>query len=131
MLYGTTHGGVVRLEYYDNPESMMTGSSKRTIPLRECTEVSSTIGSKVHPYAFQFTSQLGQSTYPLASSVKSNIQWSTYIYIYIYIYIIMEGVFVSFLSWLFLLFFSLFIIFYFLMHNLVNDYFYILYLLIV
>jgi len=60
MLYFTTHEGVVRLEYYDNPESMVTSTGKRIIPLRECTDLSSTIGNKIHPYAFQFTSQLGK-----------------------------------------------------------------------
>ena len=60
MLYGTTHEGVARLEYFDNPEAMVTSSGKRTIPLRDCTDITATIGSKVHPYAFHFTSQLGQ-----------------------------------------------------------------------
>ena len=61
MLYGTSHEGVVRLEYFDSQESSKTGAGKRTIPLRESKGIELATGDKLHPYVFQFTSQIGKN----------------------------------------------------------------------
>ena len=62
VLHGTTRAGVVRIEYYDNEGCEITGEGKRTIPLRDCSSLSEMVGSKVHPYVFQFKTPLGKCT---------------------------------------------------------------------
>lgn len=60
VLYGTTHEGVVRLEYYDSEECAKSEVGKRTIPLRESTAPASAVGNKINPYVFQLKTQIGQ-----------------------------------------------------------------------
>ncbi len=59
ILHGTSHEGVVRIEYFDSQESAMNGIGKRTIPLRDSRDFDTAPGNKLHPYVFQFTSQIG------------------------------------------------------------------------
>ena len=60
MLHCTTHEGVVRMEYFDSKEAARSGAGRRTIPLRDSSSMSTAAGDKLHPYVFQFTSQLGE-----------------------------------------------------------------------
>lgn len=60
VLHSTTIEGIVRLEYFDSDEYETTCIGKRTIPLRECSNLSPTTGTKTHPYVFQFTSHMGE-----------------------------------------------------------------------
>ena len=62
VLHSTTHEGVVRLEYYDSQDAARNGVGKRTIPLRDSTSLNVTSGDKLHPYVFQFTSQIGENS---------------------------------------------------------------------
>ena len=50
----------MRLEYFDSDEYEATCIGKRTISLRECSNISPTTGTKTHPYVFQFTSHMGE-----------------------------------------------------------------------
>ena len=59
ILHGTSHEGVVRVEYFDNNDCGVNGVGKRTIPLRDSSELTIGTGNKIHPYVFQFRSQIG------------------------------------------------------------------------
>ena len=60
VLHCTTIEGIVRLEYFDNESYEATAMGKRTIPLRQCRDISPTGGTKTHPYVFQFTTPMGE-----------------------------------------------------------------------
>ena len=62
MLHCTTIEGVVRLEYFDSESYEAMGMGKRTIPLRQCRDISPTGGTKRHPYVFQFSTHMGEAT---------------------------------------------------------------------
>ena len=60
VLHGTSHEGVVRLEYYDTEEAEIKGENKRVIVLRNCTGCIETFEfKKARPHAFQFSTQQG------------------------------------------------------------------------
>lgn len=63
ILHGTNHEGVVRIEYFDSEEYAQSDHNRRTIPLRDSSKVEQTMGNKVHPYIFQFNSQIGKNIY--------------------------------------------------------------------
>lgn len=60
VLFATTHEGVVRMEYYVDEVSEKSQIGKRTIPLRDSSKIQQGVGDKVHPYVFEFTTQLGE-----------------------------------------------------------------------
>ena len=61
MLYGTSHEGVVRIEYYVDENSERSQIGKRTIPLRDCSKIQQCVGDKIRPYLFEFTTHLGKT----------------------------------------------------------------------
>ena len=60
VLFGTTHEGVVRIEYYDNESNEVAQMGKRTIPLRDSIGLVQIPGNKAQPFMFEFTSQIGE-----------------------------------------------------------------------
>ena len=50
----------MRLEYYVDENSERSQIGKRTVPLRDAARIQQTVGDKVHPYVFEFTTQLGR-----------------------------------------------------------------------
>lgn len=68
VLHSTTIEGIVRLEYFDNESYEATAMGKRTIPLRQCRDLSPTNGTKTHPYVFQFTTPMGEPLLPTFSN---------------------------------------------------------------
>ena len=60
VLHATSHEGVVRLTYFDDEESELRGADVRTVNLRNCTGCCESSVYKTHPYAFQFTTAMGQ-----------------------------------------------------------------------
>ena len=62
VLHSTTIEGIVRLEYFDNESFEATVMGRRTIPLRQCRDLCPASGNKTHPYVFQFTTPMGEST---------------------------------------------------------------------
>jgi hypothetical protein len=63
VLHCTTIEGIVRLEYFDSETYEATAMGKRTIPLRQCKDISPTSGTKTHPYVFQFTTPMGHHVF--------------------------------------------------------------------
>lgn len=49
----------MRIEYYVDEVSEKSQIGKRTIPLRDSSKIQQGVGDKVHPYVFEFTTQLG------------------------------------------------------------------------
>ena len=62
MLHCTTIEGIVRLEYFDSESFEATAMGKRTIPLRQCRDLAPAGGSKTHPYVFQFSTPMGETS---------------------------------------------------------------------
>ena len=49
----------MRIEYYVDEISEKSQIGKRTIPLRDSSKITQGVGDKVHPYVFEFSTQLG------------------------------------------------------------------------
>lgn len=60
VLHATSIDGVVRMEYFDHEDCEVTEIGKRTVPLRDCANASQRAGTKIRPYVFEFSTQLGE-----------------------------------------------------------------------
>ena len=64
------------MEYYTDEQSERSQIGKRTIPLRDSTKIQQTVGDKVHPYVFEFTTQLGKpssNTFSMALTIVNHM----------------------------------------------------------